>query len=111
MAGSKDHINVSKLGGGEKDRPPNIILRRDQNIVSAEKIPEPWPPSLANCHCPFHNGPARGCAQDVTRVRARHNKGIFLPSQKIVPEGDRTYDLEVLLGSLNHYATHRRLHK
>jgi hypothetical protein len=31
-----------KLGRGEKDCPPGIILRRDRNMVPAEKIPEPW---------------------------------------------------------------------
>jgi hypothetical protein len=32
-----------KLGRGGKDRPPGIKLRRERNMVSAEKIPEPWP--------------------------------------------------------------------
>jgi hypothetical protein len=35
---------LKKLGGGGKDRPPGIILRRDRNMVPVEKIPEPWPP-------------------------------------------------------------------
>ena len=78
MAGSKDHINVSKLGGGEKDRPSNIILRRDQNIVSAEKIREPWPPSLANCHRPLCNGPAGGWRAGRNSRAGRHIEGIFL---------------------------------
>jgi hypothetical protein len=30
-----------KLGRGGKDHPPGIILRRDRNMVPAEKIPEP----------------------------------------------------------------------
>jgi hypothetical protein len=40
------HVNSSKqqkqkLGQGRKDRPPGILLRRDRNMVPAEKIPEP----------------------------------------------------------------------
>jgi hypothetical protein len=29
-----------------KDRPPGIILRKDRNIIPAEKTPKSWPPSL-----------------------------------------------------------------
>jgi hypothetical protein len=29
-------------------------------MVPAEKIPEPWPPSLAGRHRPLYNGPAGG---------------------------------------------------
>jgi hypothetical protein len=36
-----EHIDFKTLGRGGKDRPPDIILRRDQNMVLAEKIPEP----------------------------------------------------------------------
>jgi hypothetical protein len=32
-----------KLVREGKDRYPGIILRKDRNIVPAEKIPEPWP--------------------------------------------------------------------
>jgi hypothetical protein len=35
---------LKKLGRGGKDRPPGIILRKDQNMIPAEKILEPWPP-------------------------------------------------------------------
>jgi hypothetical protein len=37
----------TRLGG--KDRPlgTGMILRRDRNMVPTEKIPEPWPPSVA----------------------------------------------------------------
>jgi hypothetical protein len=35
---------------------------------------------------------------------AGHSEGIFLTKPEIRPQGDRTRDLEVLLGRLNHYA-------
>jgi hypothetical protein len=34
-------FNQKKLDRGGKDHPPGIILRRDRNVVPAEKIPEP----------------------------------------------------------------------
>jgi hypothetical protein len=41
--------------------------------------------------------------QDITRKRAEHNERIFLTKPEIHLKGDRTRDVEVLLGSLNHY--------
>jgi hypothetical protein len=61
-------------------------------MVSTEKIPEPWPPSLVGRHRPLATAHPEGGAQDVTRERARHNDGIFLikpeirPSRGVEPE-------------------------
>ena len=52
-----------KLGRGGKDRPPGIILRRDRNMVPAEKIPEPWPPITSGPSPPTLQRPS----QRVTR--------------------------------------------
>jgi hypothetical protein len=38
-------INEKKPCRGEKDRPLGIILRKDRNMVPAEKSPNPVPPS------------------------------------------------------------------
>jgi hypothetical protein len=70
-------------------------------MVPTEKIPEPWPPITAH----FATAQPKGGAQDVTREQAGHSERIFFnQSQKFAPEGDRTWDLKVLLGSLNYYA-------
>jgi hypothetical protein len=47
-----------------------------------------------------------GDAQDIDpRERVGHNEGIFFnQARNSSPRGDRTRELEVLLGSLNHYA-------
>lgn len=63
-----DHVDVvKKLGQAEKTALILFKLRRDQNIISAEKISEPWPPSLAVRHRPWR----------ITQERTRHNGGIF----------------------------------
>jgi hypothetical protein len=66
-----------KLGWEGKYRLFGIILRRDRNMVSTEKMLEPWPPSLAGRHCHFATAHSEGGAQDVTRERLGHNEGIF----------------------------------
>jgi hypothetical protein len=76
-------LDLKKLGRKGEDRPPGIILRRDRNIVPAEKIPKPCPPSLAGRHHPLCNTQPEGGAQDVTRELAGHNEGIFLNKPKI----------------------------
>jgi hypothetical protein len=74
-------------------------------MVSTEKkSPNPGSPSLAGHHRPLCNGPAGGWRAGRNQERAGHNEGIFLTMHEIGPEGDRTRDLEVVLGSLNHYA-------
>jgi hypothetical protein len=56
------HIK-KKLGRGGKDRPPGIILRRDRNMVPAEKIPEPWPPITSGPSPPTLQRPSRRVAR------------------------------------------------
>jgi hypothetical protein len=97
-----------KLDQEGKDRPPDIILRRDRNMVSAEKIPGPCP-SITNgpINCPLCNGPVGGwCAgyRSPKADRTQRARGFFLTKPEIRPWGDRTRDMEVILGSLNHYA-------
>ena len=70
-----------------RERPPSrYILRRDQNMVPTEKIPELWPSSLACRHRPLCNGPTGrwrpgrnpGGAQRgdyFNQVRIRHRGG------------------------------------
>jgi hypothetical protein len=52
-----------KLTRGGKDRPPVIILRRDRNMVPAEKIPEPWPPITSGPSTPTLQRPSRRVAR------------------------------------------------
>jgi hypothetical protein len=72
-------------------------------MVPAEKIPKPWPPITNGPASTVHSATAQpeGGAQDiVTRERRGHNEGIFLTKpEKFAPGGNRTQDLEVLLGS------------
>jgi hypothetical protein len=96
-------LGFKKLGQEGKDLPPSIILIRDQNIVPAEKIPEPFPPSLAGRYRPLCNGSAGGWRTGRNPGVGGAQRGDFLPSPKFALEGDRTRNLELLLGSLNHY--------
>jgi hypothetical protein len=74
-----------------------IILRRDQNMVPAEKIPEPWPPSLAGRHRPLCNGPAGGWRAGRNSGAGRAQRGDFFnqakksPPRGIKPETCRCY--------------------
>jgi hypothetical protein len=62
--------------------------------------PEHFAPSLVVHHRPLCNSQPEGGAQE----RAEHNEGTFLTKPEIRRRVDLTRDLEVLLGSLNHYA-------
>jgi hypothetical protein len=80
------------LGQGGKDRPLGIILRRDQNMVPAEKTPEPWPPLLTG-RSTAHSTTAQpeGGVQDIDpRERRGTARGFFLTKPEIRPQGDRT---------------------
>ncbi|ONM14768.1 Pleckstrin homology (PH) domain superfamily protein [Zea mays] len=71
-----------KLGQGGKDRPPDIILRRDRNMVP-EKASEPWS-SITNglINCPLCNGPVGGWRAGYrSRERAGHSEDFFNQSQ------------------------------
>jgi hypothetical protein len=57
------YLGEKKLGRGGKDRPPGIILRRDRNMVPAEKIPEPWPPITSGSSPPTLQRPNRRVAR------------------------------------------------
>jgi hypothetical protein len=50
-------ISELKLSRGGKNRSPGIILRRDQNMISAEKIIEPYL-SIASRHRPLLQRPS-----------------------------------------------------
>jgi hypothetical protein len=97
---------IKKLGREAKDRPPGIILRRDRNMVPTEKTPEPWPPITNRpINCPLRNGLPGGWRAGYRSLRAGGaQRGDFFTKPEIRPRGGRTRDLEVLLGSLNHYA-------
>jgi hypothetical protein len=73
-------------------------------MVLVEKIPELWPPITNGPVSTVHSTTAQpeGGAQNiVTRDRMGHSEGIFLTKPKnSPPEGNRTQDLEVLIGSL-----------
>jgi hypothetical protein len=70
-------------------------------MVPAEpKLPNPAPPSQRAVIAHSATAQPEGGAQDVPQEQAGHNEGIFLTKPKIRLEGDRTWDLEVLLGSL-----------
>jgi hypothetical protein len=56
-------------------------------MVPAEKIPEPWPPSLASRHRPLYNGPAEGWRAGRNPGVVGHSEGIFLTKPKIRPRG------------------------
>jgi hypothetical protein len=75
-------------------------------MVPVEKILEHWPPITNGSTSTVHSATAQpeGGAQNiVARERMRHNKGIFFnQARKFAPEGNRTWDLEVLLRRLNH---------
>jgi hypothetical protein len=79
-------------------------------MVPAEKIQEPWPPSLAGRHRPLCNGPAEGWRAGRNQERTGHNEGIFFNQTRNSPSKG-TRDLEVLLESLKHYASRRRAHE
>jgi hypothetical protein len=49
-----------KTRPGGKHRPPGITLRRDRNMVPAQKTPNPSLPSIAGRHRPLCNGLAGG---------------------------------------------------
>jgi hypothetical protein len=52
---------LKKLGQGEKDCHPGIILRKDQNMVPTKKTPELWSPITNRpINCPLCNGLAEG---------------------------------------------------
>lgn len=73
-----DHVDVvKKLGQGEKTALPLFILKRDRNMISAKKISEPWPPSLAG----------RNRSWRITQERTRHNEVIFFIQLEICPRG------------------------
>jgi hypothetical protein len=76
-----------KLGREGKDLPPNIILIRDQNIVLAEKIPEPCSPSLAGRYRPLCNGPAGGWRIGRNPGVDGAQRGDFLTKPKIRARG------------------------
>lgn len=59
-----------KLGRGGKDRPPGIILRRDQNNGPGQENPEPWPPITNGPMSTVHSAttqPEGGAQGIVTR--------------------------------------------
>jgi hypothetical protein len=69
------------------------------------KLSNPDPLLTGRVICPLCNGPAGGWRAGYrSRERAGHSEGIFLTKPEIRLQGDRTRDLKVLLGSLNHYA-------
>jgi hypothetical protein len=90
LGSSRAYLHIKKLGWGGKDRPLGIILRRDQNIVSAKKIPKSWPPSLAGHHRPLCNGPPEGWCVGRNPEAGGALRGDFLTNQKFASEGDRT---------------------
>jgi hypothetical protein len=99
------HAHKKKTRPG-RERPPSryYIKKRPKHGPGREN-----PRTLAPHHeraVTAHSATAQpeGGAQDVTRERAGHSEGIFLTKPEIRPRGDRTQDLKVLLGSLNHYA-------
>jgi hypothetical protein len=80
-------ICFKKLDRGGKDRPPGIILRRDQNMVPAKKIPEPWPPSLAGHHRPLCTCPAGGWRAGRNPGAGGAQQGGGLTNPEINPRG------------------------
>jgi hypothetical protein len=88
--------NNNNIGQRGKDRPPGIILRRDLNMVPAEKITKPWPPITSGPSGHSATAQPEGGEQDVTRERAGHNEGIFLTKPESHHVRDRNRDLEVL---------------
>jgi hypothetical protein len=93
-----------KLGQRGQDHPPSIIIKKRPKHGPEEKIPELWPQSLAGRHRPLCNGQPEGGAQDVTRKRAEHSKRDFFNQARNSSPWVSNPELEVLLGSLNHYA-------
>jgi hypothetical protein len=80
--------NHKKLIRGGKNRPPDIILRRDRNMVPTEKIPKPCPP--------ITSGPSLSTLQRPSRRVARRTynsgaggaqRGNFLTKPEIHPRG------------------------
>jgi hypothetical protein len=98
---------LKKLGRGRKDRPPGIIQRRDRNNGPAVKNPRNLPPITNGPMSTVHSAMAQleGGTQDiVARERMGYNGVIFLnQAGKFAPEGNRTRDLEALLGKLIPY--------
>jgi hypothetical protein len=54
-------------------------------MVPAEKIPEPWPPSLADRHHPLCNGPAGGWRAGRNPEAGGAQRGDFLTKAEIRP--------------------------
>ena len=88
-----------------------ILYWEETEIWSQSRKPSnPGPPIINRpINCPLRNDLAGGWRAGYRSLRdpwerAGHNEEIFLTKPEIHPRGGRTRDLEVLLGSLNHYA-------
>jgi hypothetical protein len=90
-------ISLSHQGGS--DRPLSIILR-DRTMILAKKKSPNSSPLTSEPSSPTLQRPRRRVAKPRDTAR-----GLFLTKPEIRPRGDQTWDLKVLLISLNHYAT------
>jgi hypothetical protein len=95
--------HIKTRSGKEKIVLPVFHIRRDRNNGPGRGNPRTLAPITNGSASTVHSATAQpeGGTQDIaTRERMGHNEGIFLTKPKnSLPRGNRTQDLEVLLGS------------
>jgi hypothetical protein len=90
-----------------RERPPSryYIKKRPKHGPGRENPRTLAPITNRPINCPLYNGPAGGWRAGYRSPRAAgHSEGIFFNQARNSPPRGSNQDLNVLLGSLNHYA-------